>query len=237
MISEEERLEIINEYMKTELDYKKYKRKRNKKIFFVSLITVIVLLIIAYKLGGIYIPWVKKYVRYYEVKLNEAEFPIDVSIEETVIIPKVLYLANGQNSFTFSNSDIILPDQFNKYKLSIDSYNCYYNSNNKKYKTDCENKNNKILEKNNDTKYKLKILSYTKYDSQKDYESLNNNFGLKETKNYQIIYNDIFISDITPYIEKEGIYLLSINAKYGFTNAIIECYLINDGCIMKVLNI
>ncbi len=95
--------------------------------------------------------------------------------------------------------DVYEIEKKNTYILKIETYECIYEGDGNK--TNCEN------------------------DKTRQIEILNVKYDLKITKDNEIIYDGIFIEDITPYI-KEGKYNLIISNKSNYITTTIKASII-----------
>lgn len=185
-------------------------RKQNiKKIFLLFILVIIFFILYKKNIGTINldIPLLSySDARYYEVYVNDILANIE-SIEQHKIniIPGFVNINSYSTMFKDPNKDIKIALDGN-IKLNVKSHKCFSNMNNKKTQMRCKRDSvPSIIEKTNDTMYKLKI------------EKIN----LKRRDLNQILYNDIFKEDIKEYIKEKGIYDINLTGKYNLVTVYI----------------
>lgn len=187
---------------------KEIKVTRNKKVLKFSLIAITIISLFKLFFGTIELYNIAYYpasrTRFYKVTVNNEPTTVNYNLKHT--IPIIPFLVNF-NSIYLGGSDIVgdedpyyVENGSKKYIIDISSYNCYRDT----YQVECKN-SNQTMKENNDTKYtNLKII--------------------RTTNPYEEIYNGKFIKDITPYINKKGIYYIGITAKYSLVETEVYFY-------------
>ena len=240
MGSEEEKKQSLNDYMASSLETLKHlKRKRTKKIF---LIIICIMLLVFFIFYGPF-SWMfiaKRKLRYYEVKINNIELSVSEKINNTTIIPIFLVIPNGNlgffNSKTNEKDNVITNGS---YLLNIKSYTCFLKSDRDIIPISC-NSNIESKYENYDTSFeKMQILQYD-YDDKYTYSLGNdhlsrsyyigkNSIITRPYEEYSIIYEGEVISDLTPYIAKENVYMIKVDFKYQGIEGTISFGVVNDG--------
>ena len=205
---------IIEEYKK---DLEKRRKKASKEYFksvneikkdrkklIIEILGIATLIIVVFKLtiGELLIPI--PFVQYpknrlYRIYFNDVPYSVSVSdIRKMPIIPYFIYLVDTSTGI-FSSDDSVsnykISADNKDYKIRVESYTCYAGNLDDigKIQEGCnQTYENQVLEKNNDTKYTMKII--------KDY--------------YTTIYKGKFQSDIKDYIDGKGHYYVEIIGKY-----------------------
>ncbi len=236
-----EQKQALDDYLKVSLEFMKNKKKQRIKKITIIILMFPIFLFILFNNPFTFVFTSKKDLRYYEVYLNNYKLRVSEKIENTVILPHLIEIPNG-NSVTFyeNNKNTII----NKapYILSIKSYTCFIPSKNRKIKISCNEKSENDINKyeNKDTFYtKMQILKYD-YESKYEYsvhnEVLSRTYLIHEDawctrpfEEYSIIYEGDFIEDITPYISKTSVYVIKLNFQYKTTKGTLSVGVVNDG--------
>lgn len=216
---EKDNAKLRNEIIKNQQNTTKSVSKKRRRV--IIIISMIILLYIVFKLtiGSIHLniglidfitPYTKGHI--FEVKINDTRVGSRVVNSHTFpIIPTILYLDNHSSNYYYTNSDNYynISKVDGKYILDIQSYACYYKSNN--VETLCTLDELDNIDNNLYSKHKTNI----KYPKMAIYD-------YKEDKN---IYKGKFIKDITPYIKEDGTYSIKIMAEYPTVSSLIEVYI------------
>ena len=228
MITEKERKEATYNYLKTNFEYSKNKLRQKQKFFVLSTIVIIGLIIIMYSLGGIYIPFFTSNNRYYDVQLNGVQLSTLLHMPDRTIIKNLIYLTpSGTYDLLYWPTKEIDESRVindNKYILSVQSYTCYYSN----VITDCKVNKSQLKKTNTDTKYKLRIYSHKNFEQISTYGEFPDDYNDKD-KFYNLIYDDMYINNISDYIKQKGQYIIEIEARYDFKVQNIMTIILNDG--------
>jgi hypothetical protein len=204
MINEkkDENKEVLKELNKSITERKKEKKQK--------VIKIIILIIVIFSLFKIFIgeinlglPIYYNY-RLYNVTLNEKL--ITVCVDEYRKIPIIPFIINndyvdlhcfhqdeeGTKTRPFNKGDTIY--------ITINSFECFNSINNGK--TSCYPYNNQRKKETNDTEYSLIIKRA----------------GGAE----KVMYNGDFVNDITDYFSEEGVYSISMIAKYRNVKSVVS---------------
>ena len=241
--------QALNDYMKASFEnMKDIKKARKKKIVIISIISFILLCLLCWSPFAFVSPF-HKYLRYYDIRLNNYQFMVSEKIYNTKIIPNIMEFPNGNSGFfDYKYEKEKFSVKNTPYIFSLKSYTCFLpNDKNYKIKTSCTGYNDyKVANKNNDTSYKMQIL---KYDYNSKYigyyiseDHIAGNYQIREDafKTYPIfehtiIYNGKLITNLTDYISNPGVYAIKINFSYKNTKGILYFGLINDGEYITII--
>lgn len=239
MGTEEEQKQALNDYLSASQESMRYRKKMIVKKIIIIISIVPILFYFLFNNPFIYIFMAKKDLRYYEIFLNNYKLSVSEEIQNTVIVPNLISLPNGNSiKFSFENKNAIIDKPF---ILDIKSYTCFISNNNKKIKTSCDEKISiDDMYENKDTEYSsMKILKYD-YDPIYEY-SVNNNYlsqtyeisenswRTRPVEEYITIYDDEFIKDLTSYISEPGVYVIKLNFHYKSTTGTLSFGLVYDG--------
>jgi hypothetical protein len=199
---EQERKKLLDEMIKTDVELKKEKKKKFIKLIIFSL-SIFSLFKIFIGEINLYLPIYYNH-RLYDVTLNEKLISVCVDeYRKTPIIPFMinnnyteLYCfhqdAEGMTTRVFYKGD--------KIHITINSFECFNSINNAK--TSCYLNKNQRKEETKDTKYSLLIQRA----------------GGAE----KVIYDGDFVNNITDYFSEEGVYSVSMIAKYDNVKSIVS---------------
>lgn len=237
MGSEEEQKEALREYQRTSIEDSKRKRKERRKKEIITLLFFIFLWILlsSFNLIPRLFP---KYVRMYDVHLNDTSLEVVETIQSDKFLFGLFNLENGLTNTFFEKSSVIEKEPF---FLSIKSYSCYIPNGKKKIKTSCSEQKwkNKYKIENQDTKYKMSIKKY-KYEPNSiyriGYEDIVRDFLIGENywkgetlKEYEKVMEGDLEKNITDYIKEKGVYGIQIDFSYKHNKGNIAIGVINDG--------
>jgi len=186
-------------------------KEKKKKIILITSIIITIILIIKIFIGTIEIPNIFGYsprnIRFYKVTVNNEV--TQAGYELTHKFPIIPFLVNI-NSYHMGVSHIkddldgpeYFPDNSKKFLIDISSYECYANN----FKVECRN-----------DQQEMKEVKDTKYTHLK----------ITRTNNpYEIVYDGKYINDITKYVEKKGVYAVSITAEHGLVETNVYFYFV-----------
>ncbi len=236
----EEQKKMFYNYQKASIeDFKRIKQKRIKKVWK----WIFIFLLVSFSISNFrdsrkFFP---KYLRYYDVRLNDYKLHVLEKINPTIIIPFLLDIMNGETG-SFSPKKVLPPIKITQkpYIFNIKSYTCF-SPYTKGIQVSCDelNKSMEKMKENDDTTYKMQILKYpfdAKYkyilsigEVHYKYEREKNSYIARPLKTYEIIYNGDFINDLTNYIENKGVYLINLSFHYKHQTGNLYISVMNDG--------
>lgn len=214
----EEQRKAYYDYQKSSMQYYKNKKRKKKRIILILMIIYLGLVLFVKSIGDyFYLPIQNKVDRYYDIKLNNAQFLVSVDRDEMIpIIPFVLY---GNRTKRFSTiperKDLHQIIRSEKYRLNVSAYSCI----------SCQYKEEDVTKKRINISIKnMKIYKYKYYDKNVDYTQitdgisylqsvLNQHHELINVENYDVIYGGKFIEDITKYISDDNLYGIQLRLK------------------------
>ncbi|MBE6139271.1 MAG: hypothetical protein E7174_02025 [Firmicutes bacterium] len=206
---EKEKKKILLEINKEKAEINS-NNKKNIIIIFVIIIFLFITIKICFGTINIYniFGYPANKARFYEVTVNNNKTSVEyVLIQKIPIIPFLVNFNSkyaGANIIEKNKGFEVYADDSKEYLININSYSCYSGE----YQIECKNINQN-MKKNNDTKY--------------------TNLEIVRVNNpYEKIYNGKYISNITPYIQKKGMYYIGITAKYNLVETKIFFYFINE---------
>jgi hypothetical protein len=164
--------------------------------------SVIIIIIIIFKLfiGTISIVYVLHRNRLYSVTVNNVNITLDSLETRTIhIIPFMLDLKLYSKKMFYGDdfSSVVHIKQGEPCNIDVKSYKCFVKMHGSKIQSGCDSEIDTINELTTDTHFNL-LISET-------------------ATNGNVVYNGIFINDITSYLTKKEQYYIEITGKYQNT--------------------
>ncbi len=246
----QEQKESFSVYLKESRDFYRKRKKKRLKIIFSLVLTVFFFFVLKFFTGEIVIslgmPFVNKR---YEVTLNQHLFEVfGESKKKVPILPFFLYFGQNASIWGWQSKEVIPFSNSERYLLDVKVFNCYYSGQPidcRPYKKDIE----EMKEEKKNITYSLKIYNYKNYDATLDYREYlkktstmsNEAFQLYQQamreENFRLIYDGPFVSDITEFIDEEGLYGFILTGKYGWIKDKVKMGLVNNGQEIELINI
>ncbi|MBR5662820.1 MAG: hypothetical protein IKX00_04120 [Bacilli bacterium] len=202
-IYSEERRQATLDYIRLSQDVNEQKKIKILKIIFIFLIVLIIRGIF----GPIYIKNIFGYPssnnRYFDVKVNELSLKNTSYklIHSFPIVPFFVYLKSTyEDTLLYANEPITGYSEFNNEKIiiDIDSYECYYGKN------------------------RIKCRYFKDIKPEKKPIKLKNMEIYRISNGYGQVYKGKFKNDISKYLEKSGLYNITIDCEYNHTKCQIN---------------
>lgn len=239
MGSEEEQKEALYKYQKASLEEMKRKRKKRRKKIIVLFFSLAFLLLFLSSFN-LFPKIFSKQLRFYDVRLNDSPLQIAETIQSDQFLFGLIDLENDLTGTFYTKSYTV---ENKPYKLTLKSFSCFLPYKKKKIKISCSEQDwqNKYKYENNDTTYKMIIKKY-KYEPngiyRVGYEDIIEDILINKEKNswkaeilkqFEIIYEGNFTSDITNFIKEQGVYRIQFDFTYKKNKGSIAVGIINDG--------